>query len=343
MVSEKPVSHHQKPTRIFESRSSPLYLLTIFRTPNSDLVLSSQHRTPIRSMAHTTLRHTGFLDLPAEIRIAIYGMVALQRTRPAGQRSSFPWSGSSFQISRFTKSGPPVFYCNRSQCSSTRFPTVFKDLRLCSHQIYAETKQYLCTIPSIDLTILDNRLLTYCSSRKTLDLLGQLKWIQTHVRSVTLRITPFGLDNDRLARERARSSPESCSESETETIFRSAWYKFASWQEGGGNMKLLAQWLMSLPNLRRVVVDIRTPISMPYHKFFGNWADPLGDAEALYPLKERGVLVGIRAQCYTHPDPNTCAESRKNYKAAFKMIKRKKFWRRLRGMKTDDRATWDFI
>lgn len=53
-------------------------------------------------------------------------------------------------------------------------------------------------------------------------------------------------------------------------------------------MKLIAEWLMSLPKLKWVVVDIRASPSVPCYKLFENWPDPLGDAEALSPLKEKG-------------------------------------------------------
>lgn len=119
----------------------------------------------ICSMLHFSPHRIGFFGLSAEIRIAISELVALQRTRPAGQALYFCSSGEPLQIARFSTSGLPVFNCSRSQRQGTIFPTAFKDLRLCSHQIYAETKQYVSTVPPIYLTILGNSLLTYCSSQ----------------------------------------------------------------------------------------------------------------------------------------------------------------------------------
>jgi len=129
---------------------------------------------------------------------------------------------------------------------------------------------------------------------------------------------------------------------------------FNWWAVRRGDLKQMAKFLLSFPQLKRVALCFTSKESEPLGSPVGwnIWRDPLADAEAFLPLRENGVAVGIEfdwpyflvdtgCPLFAIEIINTWGERER---AAFqKMLRRKRFWRRMRGVKTDEQAEWNFL
>jgi hypothetical protein len=84
------------------------------------------------------------------------------------------------------------------------------------------------------------------------------------------------------------------------------------------------------------------------------WCDPLGDAEAFLPLREKGVAVGIEfdwpyflvdigCSLFAINTINAEGWGEREKAAIRKMLRRERFWRRMRGVKTDEKVQWNFL
>jgi hypothetical protein len=289
-------------------------------------MMAITHTQTISSNSAYTI---GFLDLPMELRIDIYKLMRLSLPTWFARRDLN--KARDFQIARFTTFGLPFLSCKNTRGPKTHIPTIFKDLRLCSRQIYAETKQYVFT-PLVNLTIMENRLLTFCSAQETFDLLQKHRWMEQNIKEVNIKVWYFGTTISHVPSDEKRFFGNNNSLIPQSTLDKIYPWPYNTMTERGKDMKLIAKYLMDISRLEKVTLNLE--IYSKHDMFFDIWRDPLGDAEVLYPLKKRGVRVAIQMPV----DPGDILHN------AFKrMMSRKKFWRRAIGIKTSEQTSWDLI